>query len=315
MHVPRLVYGSGITIDIKDTETITANNQVNITKRSCTLIDERLDIASGRWVRYPFPDDSVCSQMEKEIGEQFRTYQPKVRNDRPAPCWHRDDLTQIGNTCAEPGCQFVVKHRWQTSLKKESKWFGKWEQIECDYKDLEHHEIQACVDKKKIKSITVAGASISGILTAYLSPKLRNITMVESSNKTVVLDTLKMPHILWGRSVDSFRKELETFPVIYSVKKEERRGSKADSEHYFVSGFYYTSEREPHVTLDRSLQYSKLAYDILTKKGYKMINALDVTSAFAYDTDTQADGLHIAGPPIRAIITKFFHHLCHDVLS
>ena len=46
-------------------------------------------------------------------------------------------------------------------------------------------------------------------------------------------------------------------------------------------------EREPHIQVDRSLLFSKIAYDTLTPKGCKMINALDVTAAFAYDTDGQ----------------------------
>ena len=46
-------------------------------------------------------------------------------------------------------------------------------------------------------------------------------------------------------------------------------------------------EREPHIQVDRSLLFSKIAYDTLTPKGYKMINALDVTAAFAFDTDGQ----------------------------
>ena len=85
-------------------------------------------------------------------------------------------------------------------------------------------------------------------------------------------------------------------------------------ELYWITGFYYTSERELHVVVDRSLQFSRLAWDVLTPKGYRMINALDVTAAFAFDTEGQADGLHIGGPPAKAIVTKFLHHLCHEVL-
>lgn len=108
---------------------------------------------------------------------------------------------------------------------------------------------------------------------------MANINMMnETSNLIVTLDTLAMPHLLWGKSVDEHLLALRNFPDV---------PTDIEIESYFVSGFYYTSEREPHVTVDRSLQYSKLAYDILTPKGYKMINAFDVTAAFAYDTDGQ----------------------------
>ena len=38
-------------------------------------------------------------------------------------------------------------------------------------------------------------------------------------------------------------------------------------------------------------------------------------SSFLIICETQADGLHIGGPPIKVIVTKFFHHLCHEVIS
>jgi len=58
------------------------------------------------------------------------------------------------------------------------------------------------------------------------------------------------------------------------------------------------------VTVDRSLQYSKLAFDVLSPKGYKMINAFDVTAAFAYDTDGQVSCMVLSRYPI--VITQTF---------
>ena len=78
--------------------------------------------------------------------------------------------------------------------------------------------------------------------------------------------------------------------------------NKASANFFVVTGFYYTSEREPHVTVDRSLQYSKLAFDVLSPKGYKMINAFDVTAAFAYDTDGQVSCMVLCRYPI--VITQ-----------
>jgi hypothetical protein len=46
-----------------------------------------------------------------------------------------------------------------------------------------------------------------------------------------------------------------------------------------------------------------------------MINGFDIGAEFAFDTVGQADGMHINGPPIKAIVTKFFHYLCRGVLS
>jgi hypothetical protein len=46
-----------------------------------------------------------------------------------------------------------------------------------------------------------------------------------------------------------------------------------------------------------------------------MINGFDVIAEFVFDTAGQADGMHINGPPIKAIVTKFFHDMCLGVLS
>lgn len=241
----------------------------------------------------------------------FKYYRPLYRGDRPN-CWHRDDLTQGANTCAEPGCRFLLDHRWVTDLKRESKWFGLWESNECLYHDLADEGIQQCVDSKHISSIELQGASIKNLVIGYMNQKLQNITMVPEGNSngtlSVVVNTLKMPHLVWHLSIEEYLEEL------HDITKFPDVTNNSDYEHYWITGFYYTSEREPHAQVDRSLQYSKMAWETLTRKGYKMINAFDVTAAFAYDTDGQADGLHIGGPPTKAIITKFFHHLCHDVL-
>lgn len=270
--------------------------------RSCNLDDERLDSSNGRWVRQSFPSDEVCLELTRDAIREpaFRGYRSVYHGDRPPHCWLRDDLTKMNNECAEPGCQFVITHRWLTDLKREPRWFGRWEQYDCSYDDFDDRSLQQCIDKKSISSIQTKGSSISSIVKVYLNQKLRNIKMVKSGTRTVIFDTLKMPHLLWHNSIDVQRKQFEEFPNV----------TDSNIEHFWLSGFYFTSEREPHVNVDRSLLYSKMAMDILTPKGYKMINGFDVSAAFAYDTDAQADGLHITGPPMKEIVTKFLHHLC-----
>lgn len=281
--------------------------QVKGPTRSCLLDDEKLDVSNGQWVRYPYPNDTVCSAMVRDNRDAtFRDFRPLYNGDLPPYCWYREDLTKIATGCAEPGCQWVIKHRWMTDLKRESKWFGMWEPRECGYRLIGDEDIQQCIDQKKISKIEVRGASISTIVKGYVSQRLQSINMTgggSDGSRVVVLDTLKMPHSLWRNSKDEHRTHLENnFPNV----------TESEEDHYWITGFYYTSEREPHVLIDRSLQFSKMAWDILTPKGYKMINGFDVTAAFAFDTDGQADGLHINGPPVKAIVTKFFHHLCYD---
>jgi len=304
-----LVFGSGMKVSILSaTSAATYGSSAAEDPPSCLLDDEKLDVSNGRWVQYPYPDASVCSEMVEDTSPAgFRSFRPQYRSDEPPHCWYREDLSKIATSCAETGCTWVIKHRWMTDLKRETQWFGMWEPYDCGYRIMGDDEIQQCIDQKNISKIDVRGASISEIVTDYMSQKLQRINMTDETTgmHSVVLDTLKMPHVLWHMSVDEWRKNLESFPDM----------SDSEDEYYWVTGFYYTSEREPHVRVDRSLQYSKLAWDILTPKGYKMINAFDLSAAFAFDTDGQADGMHILGPPPKAVITKFFHHLCHQVVA
>ena len=273
--------------------------------RKCSLSDERLDVSNGRWVRKAFPDNSTCFMKPDTNVQGFKNFIPEYYGNQSISCWHRDDLSQLGNACGEMHCRETIAHRWISDLHKETKWYGMWEPYDCTYYDITDKELQTCVAEKGISSIDVEGASISGILRAYLSQRLQNITLLNETevlNSTkVTISTLKMPHLLWGKSLQMSRTDLMNKPNISADSNEE---------HYFITGFFYTSEREPHVQVDRSLLYSQMAYDTLTPKGYKMINAFDNTAAFSYDTGGQFDGLHIMGPPIRSIMTKFFHHLC-----
>lgn len=269
--------------------------------RQCTLEDEQIHMSNGRWVRYPFPEVSLCPPMQPDELPGFRNFIPKYTGDMPISCWHRDDLSQLGIICGEMHCSETINHRYITSLGQETKWFGLWESYNCVYHDTTNYEIQECIITNNISKIDVMGASISGILKAYLSQRIQNITLAneEPGSKRVILDSLKIPHLLWGKNQEVYLAHLLSLPNVTQ-----------DVDHYIVTGFYYTSEREPHVQVDRSLAYSQMAWEILVPKGYKIINAFDVTAAFAFDTAGQFDGLHIIGPPIRTIVTKLFHHLC-----
>lgn len=148
-------------------------------------------------------------------------------------------------------------------------------------------EIQQCIDRKNISDIALEGMSVKQMLKLYIGQKLKGVQLVKQTSTTrkVVLDTLKMPHVVWHDSVNEFGMKLDEYEQV----------NDETLEYYFVTGFYFSSEREPHVTADRSLQFSNLAREKLTPKGYKMINAFDVTAAFTYDSDAQNDGLHITG--------------------
>jgi len=246
--------------------------------------------------------------MQMEQDARFSQMFPKIKNDPDRPiCWHREDMTKLGERCMEKNCQFVIRQMWRSWLHQEHDFFGFWLPYNCRYVEFRRDELQSCITNKKIASIQVQGASVASFLSEYVDQRLDGITFVQPSTnattKQIVLNTFKLPHALWHSTANEFRQQLEQMTSIDS----------SIEEHYYITGFYYSSEREPHVYLDRSLQFSELFEEILQPKGYKQINAFDLTAAFTYDSAGQLDGMHIAGPPMKAIVVKLFHHLCSTV--
>lgn len=131
-------------------------------------------------------------------------------------------------------------------------------------------EVQQCIDEKNIIGIETEGFSIKKVVDSYLAQKLQNIQMANSSSvdhqgRKIILSTLKMPHLLWAYPLKVYREKL---------KNELPDVTESNNEYYFITGFYYSSEREPHVQVDRSLQFSQVAHDILSRKASIMISML-----------------------------------------
>jgi hypothetical protein len=262
----------------------------------------------GRWVRLPWPDPSTCPMpMEKDDEFSGKFLINKHDGARPT-CWHRDDLSVIGMACIEYCAHREFHHPWFSRLKTEKQWNGVYKRYNCDYVELTDTELQQCVNERKITSVKLEGASISAFYNMYVGQRLAGIQMYNASSSPdpsqyldVVLSTLAFPHVLWHMTMQGWEQTLDEIPAV-----------QPNEEKYFLSGFYYSSEREPHVTVEHSEQLTRMAYDKLTPKGWTMINAFDLSAAFTYDTATQMDGLHLIGPPTKMAVVRFFHHLCGD---
>jgi hypothetical protein len=306
-------HDDAVPIHPVDTFTFQANTEPEQKQlRKCTLTDElppgryTMMTDTGRWVRLPWPDDTMCP-LPMEIDRNFSGQFEIIGHDGERPhCWHRDDLSIIGKRCIEFCAHNKVHHPWFSRIHEQKQWFGVFKKYECDYVEFTDAELQQCVDRKKISSVKLEGASISAFYNNYVQQRLANIRFYNASaspdpsqHLEVVLSTLAFPHLLWHMTTKGWEKTLDETPAV-----------KPNEEKYFLSGFYYSSEREPHVQVEHAEQLTRMAYDKLTPKGWKMINAFDLTAAFTYDTATQMDGLHMIGPPTKMGVVKFFHHLC-----
>lgn len=272
----------------------------------CTIDTESLEKHNGRWVREPWPANKECPN-EIEIDNSVKEFEiAKFEGNRPL-CWRREDLSIIGNKCMEMNCQLVDKTSiWRSSVHEEKQWYGRWEHDSgCSYSELTDDQLQTCVDRRKLFGFEVKGKSIAEFLSLYVRERLKNINLYDNrhygNGTKVTLSTFEMLHFCRLKNLD-LRHEFENTENI----------SDSNEEFFWVSTYFLSSERELLCTASRMSKFNVMAEQILQPKGYKMINAFDMSAAFTYDSATQNDGMHIIGPTMKMIITKVLHYLCLD---
>ena len=268
----------------------------------CTLDNELFDRHSGRWVREAWPDTKMCPRLMGVDPNHSKQFDITGFDGAHPHCWHRDDFSSVGERCVEMNCRFIKqKSKWRSPLHGETKFFGYWKNYDCDYMEYTNEQLQQCVDTKKIGKFIAEGVSIASFLRQYLNQRMDNIKLYKGSDAiTVKLDTLSLLH----RFGPGFAERLKARPKVSELE-----------EIFWVTGFYVSSEREPGVIGPQMEHYSRIAYDILQSKGYKMLQVYDLSASFTFDTATQFDGMHIIGPPMKMALTKLFHHLCGDVVE
>jgi hypothetical protein len=269
----------------------------------CTAPDESLEKSRGRWVRRPYPNSTECPDETMIKGVKFEVETYVFDPDRPI-CWNRENLSLLGNTCVERGCDQWRHGASTTWLHDETHFFGTWEPYSCRYKEFTNSELQRCIVKKNISSITTSGSSISTILSDYLAVRTAGLSYVNETDLTVKVDisTNSFPHLLWHNTMEEIATTLKKLPK-----------STSSMQKYWVTSLYITGEREEFVHNGRSRMFTEIAEPILKEKGWTELNMYDMGAAFMYDTTGQMDGLHVIGPPMKMVMTKFFSHLCTDV--
>ena len=262
----------------------------------------------GRWVREPFPDNITCPQPIEQDPKFRKASLIKHDGNRPH-CWHRDDLTLAKGSCVEMNCRFIPPESlWKSSLHEERTWNGVWRYYGCNLLEFTDLQLQQCINERKISSIAIEGASISENIRQYVDQRSVGLNFFDASlegARSITVSTLANPHMSWNENEDGWIAKFQGMAPI----------SANNTDYYIVNPFFWSSEREPHVHAGRAENMAFLMQTWLQPKGYKIINALDLTTAFTYDTALQSDGLHITGPPMKMIVTLVFHDLCSGVVE
>ena len=281
-------------------------NRSHVSLPLCQLAT-RVTNQRGRWVRKTWPNEAICpSPMEPDVNI---TRLPAQKFDGAFPhCWHRDDLYTAKQYCFEQNCRFIPPESlWYSSLQEERNWFGIWKYYDCDLVEFTDTDLQECIHKRNIAPFEVRGTSIAKNLRQYTNQRSRNLTFFDptkSGARKVIIDTVSSPHLVWKHDHQEWMATLDAMMPVTN-----------DTDYYIINPFYWSSEREPHVHAASADKLAQWMETILRPKGYKVIDALELTKAFTYDTATQMDGVHIIGPPMKMMVTIILHDLCAGVVN
>lgn len=263
----------------------------------CPIESESFERHSGRWSQEPWPTEQDCPRPYTHRANIYG------RNDNPR-CWRRDDLSKYDKSCLDPNCDFIEPaSKWSTSLHSETRWYGNWQHDSgCSYMEFSEAELQQCIDRRKLYGFEVEGRSIAALIRGWLRKRFENITLYDDAGAgggtKVTISTFALLHSCY--KPDSVRNFFE----------KDARNITEYEEYYWVSGYLLSSERALLCTASRMREFGVWGDRLLTPKGYKMINAYDMSAAMTFDTAGQKDGMHINGPPAKMILTKLFHYLC-----
>eukprot|EP00747_Dinoflagellata_sp_TGD_P166160 gnl/TRDRNA2_/TRDRNA2_188503_c0_seq1.p1 gnl/TRDRNA2_/TRDRNA2_188503_c0~~gnl/TRDRNA2_/TRDRNA2_188503_c0_seq1.p1 ORF type:complete len:705 (+),score=75.14 gnl/TRDRNA2_/TRDRNA2_188503_c0_seq1:61-2175(+) len=226
----------------------------------------------------------------------------------------------------------------------------KWVPNHCQLPMMEPSQIQECVTRKKIASFRVVGDSVMDFFSAYVGMRLEHIQFWKGQNSThVIVDDFSMPHEIWGYNRSHWESKIKTRNERRTnIIKEwgdfklaagffDKESQSKDTSMYFKDATYsvwgsdddlskldhgpimvlwtnnqlISSEREEKVSLERSSQFIKLVRQNWGKRAdaYEL-NYYGPSAAFTYESSTQEDGLHIVGPPMKALFNMAMHTMC-----
>ena len=260
---------------------------------------------------------------------------------QPGVCWFGDQLHRIGERQPE-GRSYVNEWRSPYGRKAAPPLFAYWAPSSC--RIVIHDEesrLNACLARRGVRMITVHGTSIAKYTSNYVTQRLLAIGWNcalqwpkpalsqqcfapnwrddESTIPPIsaVLSTLGSPHLLWGGSNAAWEaKLLSTYGklrkemIVPPNPAKSQRGFTMKRVVAWGFGPFISSERESHVTLTRMIEFGAVARRILPE--WREIDWFGPSAAFAFDSSTQGDGLHITGAPQKLFVELFFGSLCED---
>jgi len=225
----------------------------------------------------------------------------------------QEDVLQISDRCMEPGCKFLKGPSYwnKSAVKAKSRREGGVRAYWAPYGDCRWavpspREVQRCVDLARLSGMHTEGASIAKFFNHYVDLRLKGIKMYTGERATrLTPSTLALPHLIWHKSEEQMRSDLSELSKSKSTPQDRR---------YYLNSMFIVSEREAHVVEGRGLRITEFARELLRdESGWRELDFHGPSAAFAFDTATQGDGLHIVGPPMKMVWAQMMTDICRDI--
>ena len=166
---------------------------------------------------------------------------------------------------------------------------GVWRRYDCDYVEFTNEELQQCVTAKKITGFKTQGKSIAEFLSHYVKQRTDPLQMYTGKDgKRVTLTTMAILH----------KSSLTRDVLIQDLQKTPNVSHDKDIV-YLTSGYFLSSQRDVYAHSGTMKEANEKMKEILVPKGYRYINAYDLSTAMSYETATQFDGMHLIGPTCK----------------
>jgi len=168
---------------------------------------------------------------------------------------------------------------------------------------FEPSEIQECITQRSIKSIKVLGDSISRFFKPYVQLRLEGMQFSTDSNHIKVdIDNLDVVHVIWGKNEREWAK---------AIKMRLTAVPKHNHLLLWVSSPFVSSERENKISVERALRFTEMWREAAKSRPNVIeLNYFAATAAFTYESSAQQDGMHIVGPPMKALFNMAMAAAC-----
>lgn len=291
------IYGSGVSVNPPPPLPL------------CQQQHEKLaDVSIGRWVKEA-KEKYNCTE-DLKFHPDFRKFDiAEYIGDKPH-CWHRDDLSRIGLRCIEMNCRLIDKSRLYTTsiLRTEGEWFGTWHDRRCDLLEYTDEKLQQCITERKITDVSVTGRSLAEFFNEYVKLRLSSIKLFNDKVDPEAVDVE-----VTSMGLIHFSTHTETDKLDAAIKN--LRPSTAKNLRFWIPINFISSEREQWGTFERANYMNQMLEPIFAALNYTSLTGWAMSIPLSYDTAGQMDGMHLVGPTLKMMVTKFFHHLCKDVVG